>query len=110
MSDFNKYCIENMTCKLQINHQISVKPVNVCKSYSKFSELTLLLESVIKFFLHFCLLVLLYIMFAVFYATATMIWWNKDIYIYIYIYIKHGCVHYWQRLDMWLWSTKLKHI
>jgi len=32
------------------------------------------------FFLHFCLLILLYIMFAVFRATATMIWWNKDTY------------------------------
>jgi len=39
---------------------------------SKFYRL--LLESVVKFFLHFCLLVLLYIVFAVFHATATMIW------------------------------------
>ena len=30
-------------------------------------------------FYFFCLLVLLYIMLAVFHAPASMIWWNKDI-------------------------------
>ena len=45
--------------------------VLISKLYTVFSD---------QKFLLFCLLVLLYIMLAVFHATAIMIWWNKDVY------------------------------
>ena len=38
MSDFNKIPQQQCNVKWHTNHQISVKSINVCNSYSKFSE------------------------------------------------------------------------
>ena len=46
----------------------------VTKSECKFTDFYGLRKSVVEFFLPCCLLVLLYIMLVVFYATATMLW------------------------------------
>ena len=40
MYDFNKILQQQFNVKSHTNHPISVKSINVCNSYSKFSEVT----------------------------------------------------------------------